>query len=85
VSASTVSAVLERQLEGAAHRGGDRAARSALRDKQMYSFNRQASGSAQSQSGLTAMIIPLHDNRFFQRHGAGVRTLARERNWHPLV
>lgn len=85
VSASTVSAVLngnwkERRISEA----------TALRvqqlaDRHMYSVNRQASGLRKSKSGLTGMIIPLHDNRFFSGMAQVFERLARERKWHPLV
>ena len=85
VSASTVSAVLngnwkERRIAGATALKVQK-----LADKHMYSVNRQASGLRKSKSGLTAMIIPLHDNRFFSGMAQTFERLARERNWHPLV
>ena len=85
LSASTVSAVLngnwkERRIaESTALRV------QKLAHKHMYSVNRQASGLRKSKSGLTGMIIPLHDNRFFSGLAQVFERLARERNWHPLV
>jgi LacI family fructose operon transcriptional repressor len=85
VSASTVSAVLngnwkERRIAESTAQKVQR-----LAAKHMYSINRQASGLRKSRSGLTAMIIPLHDNRFFSGMAQAFERLARERRWHPLV
>ncbi|MBA3772394.1 MAG: LacI family DNA-binding transcriptional regulator [Ramlibacter sp.] len=56
-----------------------------LADKHIYSINRQASGLRKSQSGLTGMIIPQHDNMFFSLMAQAFERFARERQWHPLV
>ncbi|MBA3772408.1 MAG: LacI family DNA-binding transcriptional regulator [Ramlibacter sp.] len=85
VSASTVSAVLsdswrERRIaEATALKIRE------LADKHLYSINRQASGLRKSKSGLTGMIIPQHDNRFFSGMAQAFERFARERQWHPLV
>ena len=85
VSASTVSAVLsgnwrERRIAEATALKVQQ-----LADKHKYSINRQASGLRKSKSGLTGMIIPLHDNRFFSGMAQAFERFARERHWHPLV
>ena len=85
VSASTVSAVLNgtwksRRIAESTARKVER-----LAARHMYSVNRQASGLRRAKSGLTGMIIPLHDNRFFSGMAQTFERLARERDWHPLV
>ena len=85
VSASTVSSILngnwkERRIAESTALKVQR-----LAAKHMYSINRQASGLRKSKSGLTAMIIPLHDNRFFSGMAQAFERLARERDWQPLV
>lgn len=85
VSPSTVSAVLsgnwrERRIAEATVIKVQQ-----LADSHMYSVNRQASGLRTSRSGLSGMIIPMHDNRFFSEMAQVFEGLARARGWHPIV
>lgn len=85
VSASTVSAVLsgnwrERRIAPATALKVQH-----LADSHKYSVNRQASGLRTSRSGLSGMIIPLHDNRYFSEMAQVFEGLARARGWHPIV
>jgi LacI family fructose operon transcriptional repressor len=85
VSPSTVSAVLsgtwrERRI------GKETVLKvQSLADAQQYSPNRQASGLRTRSSGLSGMIIPQHDNRYFSEMAQVFEGLARERGWHPIV
>jgi LacI family fructose operon transcriptional repressor len=85
VSASTVSAVLSGNWRKRRIAEATMQKVQLLADKHMFSVNRQASGLRKSKSGLTGMIIPLHDNRFFSGMAQAFERLARERGWHPLV
>jgi LacI family fructose operon transcriptional repressor len=85
VSASTVSAVLSGTWQK--RRIAETTVQKILllAEQHKFSMNRQASGLRKSKSGLTGMIIPLHDNRFFSGMAQEFERLARERGWHPLV
>lgn len=85
VSAATVSAVLNGNWK--ARRIAEATARHVqeLAARERYSVNRQASGLRKKRSGLTAMVIPLHDNRFFSGMAQHFEQMARARQWQPLV
>ena len=85
VSASTVSAVLNGTWKSRRIAESTAGKVERLATRHMYSVNRQASGLRRAKSGLTGMIIPLHDNRFFSGMAQTFERLARERDWHPLV
>lgn len=84
-SASTVSAALNGTWKN--RRIGEQ---TALRIQQIaaehgYTANLQARGLRQARSGLVALILPVHDNRFFASMSQSFEALARERGWCPVV
>ena len=85
VSPSTVSAVLSGNWRERRIAESTVLKVQLLADSNMYSVNRQASGLRTSRSGLSGMIIPLHDNRFFSEMAQVFEGMARARGWHPIV
>jgi LacI family transcriptional regulator, fructose operon transcriptional repressor len=84
-SAGTVSAVLNGTWKKRRIKADTAEQIQKIADKLKYNVNRQASGLRKSRSGLIAMIIPIHDNRFFSSMSQTFERYARERNLHPIV
>jgi LacI family transcriptional regulator, fructose operon transcriptional repressor len=84
-SASTVAAVLNGSWEKRriAAATAERVLKAA--HELGYRMNRQASGLRTSRSGMIAMIIPLHDNRYFSSLSQSFELFARERKLCPVV
>jgi LacI family transcriptional regulator, fructose operon transcriptional repressor len=84
-SAGTVSAVLNGTWQKRRISPATAEQIQQIAAKLKYNVNRQASGLRKSRSGLIAMIIPIHDNRFFSSMSQTFEHYARQRNLHPIV
>jgi LacI family transcriptional regulator, fructose operon transcriptional repressor len=84
-SAGTVSAVLNGTWQQRRISAVTAESIQQIAAKLKYNVNRQASGLRKSRSGLIAMIIPIHDNRFFSSMSQTFERYARERHLHPIV
>jgi LacI family transcriptional regulator, fructose operon transcriptional repressor len=84
-SAGTVSAVLNGTWQQRRISAATADSIQQIAAKLKYNVNRQASGLRKNRSGLIAMIIPIHDNRFFSSMSQTFERMARERHFHPIV